>query len=183
MLDGELSTLHTVLERVQQRGELLVVRLEGLTVIHAPVERCFDLARSVEVHLAGNVHWGEAAVAADGVTSGLVGLRQRVTWRAKHFGVWHRLTSEITAMDRPVFFQDAMIQGPFLWMKHDHFFQALSPEDTGMKDIFCFAAPLPVLGRVAEIAVLGRYMQGLLRERNAVVKQIAEAPDWRRYLP
>lgn len=33
-----------------------MVRLEELTVIRAPIERCFDLARSVEVHLAGNVH-------------------------------------------------------------------------------------------------------------------------------
>jgi hypothetical protein len=81
-----------------------MVRLETLTVIRAPVERCFDLARSVEVHLAGNIHFGEAAVAAAGVTRGLIGLGQQVTWRAKHFGVWQQLTSEITAMDRPTYF-------------------------------------------------------------------------------
>ena len=77
------------------------------------------------MHLAGNVHWGEAAVAAGGVTSGLVGMGQRVTWRAKHFGVWQTLTSEITAMDRPAYFQDAMIRGPFRFMKHDHFFRSV----------------------------------------------------------
>lgn len=82
--------------------------LEDLTFIHAPIERCFDLARSVEVHLAGNIHCVEAAIASDGVTSGLVALGQRVTWRAKHFGIWHRLTSEITAMHRPTYFQDKM---------------------------------------------------------------------------
>lgn len=27
--------------------------IEEITLIHAPIERCFDLARSVEVHLAG----------------------------------------------------------------------------------------------------------------------------------
>src|ERR1035438_1299836 len=80
-----------------------MVTLEDLTVIHAPIERCFDLARSVEVHLAGNVHSGESAKAIAGVTSGLVGLAERVTWRAKHFGVWHNLTSEITVMDRTMF--------------------------------------------------------------------------------
>ena len=82
-----------------------MVELIEVTLIKAPIERCFDLARSVEVHLAGNVHWGERAVAAAGVTTGLIGLGERVTWRAKHFGVWHTLTSEITAMDRPVHFQ------------------------------------------------------------------------------
>jgi ligand-binding SRPBCC domain-containing protein len=160
-----------------------MVMLEETTVIRAPIERCFDLARSVEVHLAGNVHYGEAAVAAAGVTSGLVELGQRVTWRAKHFAVWHELTSEITAFDRPAYFQDSMICGVFRSMRHDHFFRALSEGSIEMRDVFHFAAPIPVLGRLIEITVLRRYMQALLRERNAAIKQIAESPAWRRYLP
>jgi ligand-binding SRPBCC domain-containing protein len=158
-----------------------MVRLEELTVVQAPIERCFDLARSIEVHLAGNKHSGETAMA--GVTSGLIGMAQRVTWRAKHLGVSQRLTSEITAMERPTYFQDTMIQGAFRFMKHDHFFRALSPGATEMKDHFCFAAPLPVLGRLAEIVFLRRYMRGLLHERNVVLKQIAESPEWQKYLP
>jgi ligand-binding SRPBCC domain-containing protein len=154
-----------------------MVRLEELTIIHAPVERCFDLARSVEVHLAGNIHWGEQAVATAGVTSGLIGMGQRVAWRAKHFGIWQNLTSEITAMDRPAYFQDTMIRGVFRFMKHDHMFRALSAVDTEMRDVFVFAAPLPVLGRLAEIAFLRRYMLGLLRERNTVLKEIAESHE------
>lgn len=160
-----------------------MVRLEEITVIGAPIERCFDLARSVEVHLAGNVHCGESAVAQAGMTSGLVELGHQVTWRAKHFAVWHQLTSEITAMERPAYFQDVMIQGVFRYMRHDHFFRSLSRDWTEMIDVFRFAAPLPLLGRLVEIAVLRRYMQSLLRERNAAVKQIAESAAWRRYLP
>ena len=56
-----------------------MVTLRELTVIRAPIARCFDLARSVEAHLAGNVHWGEEAVAEGGINSGLVDLGQRVT--------------------------------------------------------------------------------------------------------
>jgi ligand-binding SRPBCC domain-containing protein len=117
-----------------------------------------------------------------GLTSGLIGMGQRVTWRAKHFGVWQSLTSEITAIDRPFYFQDTMIQGIFQFMKHDHFFRTMPGDETEMKDIFCFASPLPILGRLAEIAFLARYMRGLLRERNAVLKEIAESSEWRRYL-
>jgi ligand-binding SRPBCC domain-containing protein len=160
-----------------------MVTLREVAVIRAPIDRCFDLARSVEVHLAGNIHSGEAAVASAGVTSGLMDLGQRVTWRAKHFGVWHRLTSQITAMDRPAHFQDAMTQGPFRSMKHDHIFRSLSLEETEMTDVFCFAAPTPIVGRLVEMAVLRRYMQALLRERNTVLKQIAGSEAWRRYLP
>src|SRR5437016_4587995 len=158
-----------------------MVRLEEITVIQAPAERCFDLARSVEVHLAGNVHWGESAIAAGGVTSGLVGRGQRVTWRAKHFAVWHTLTSEITALDRPRYFQDAMTQGPFRSMRHDHFFKSMSSGQTEMTDVFHFAAPIPILGRIAEVTFLRRYMHNLLRERNAAVKAIAESAEWRKY--
>lgn len=160
-----------------------MITIKEVTVIRAPIVRCFDLARSVEVHLAGNIHWGEAAMAEDGITSGLVDLGQRVTWRAKHFAIRHRLTSKITSMDRPVYFQDTMIEGPFHFMQHDHVFRTLSPDMTEMKDVFRFAAPVPVLGRLVEGLVLRRYMQRLLRERNAVLKEIAESNKWQGFLP
>ena len=159
-----------------------MIRLEDVTVIRAPIERCFDLARSIEAHLAGNVHSGESAMATGGVTSGLIGQGQRVTWRAKHFGVWQTLSSEITAIDRPTYFQDTMIRGAFAHLQHDHFFAAVTPQETQMRDVFCFAAPIPLLGRIAEIVVLRRYMRTLLRERNAGLKDIAESSAWQRYL-
>jgi ligand-binding SRPBCC domain-containing protein len=157
--------------------------LETLTIIRAPIDRCFDLARSVEVHLAGNIHCGQQTVAAAGVTSGMVGLGEHVTWRARHFLVWRELTSEITQMERPVHFQDVMIDGIFRMMRHDHYFRSPSPAETEMRGVFSFAAPLPVLGRLAEIALLRRYMRNLLRERNAAIKEIAESNQWVRYLP
>lgn len=160
-----------------------MVTLEDLTVMRAPIELSFDLARSVEVHLAGNIHSGEMALATGGIRSGLLEKGQRVDWRARHFGVWHNLTSEITGMDRPAWFQDTMMRGIFRFMKHDHFFRALSSGETEMRDVFCFAAPLPVLGRLAEVTFLRRYMRALLRERNAVLKEIAESSTWERYLP
>jgi len=152
-----------------------MVTLETVTVIAAPIELCFDLARSVEVHLAGNVHWGEQAVAEGGVTTGLVGLGERVTWRARHFGVRQRLTSEITALERPTYFRDVMIRGAFDSMEHDHHFRALSSGQTEMRDVFRFAAPWGLLGRIAEAWVLRSYMGNLLAERNAALKQTAEA--------
>src|SRR5216684_1077540 len=99
-----------------------------------------------------------------GVTSGLIGMGQRVTWRARHFGVRQTLTSEITAMDRPAYLQVTMIRGIFRFMQHDHFFRSVSPDRTEMKDVFCFAAPLPVLGRLAEVLFLRRYMRAMLLE-------------------
>jgi len=169
-----------------------MVELEEITVIAAPVARCFDLARSVEVHLAGNIHFGEEAVAlsADppGATTGLLGLGDTVTWRARHFFVRQRLTSRITAFDPPCYFQDTMLHGAFHSMQHDHYFREISGHGitprTEMRDVFRFAAPLPLLGHILETLVLRRYMQKLLHERKTVIRDIAESPDsaWQKYL-
>jgi hypothetical protein len=62
-----------------------MVRLEETTFVQAPVERCFDLARSVEVHLAGNVHFGESALATGGVTTRLLDRGPEVTVAGQAF--------------------------------------------------------------------------------------------------
>jgi hypothetical protein len=94
-----------------------MIRLEEITVIDAPIDRCFDLSRSVEVHLVANIHSGEQALAIGGITSGLPELSQQVTWRAKHFGVWQNLTSKFTAMQPPTYFQATMVKGIFRSME------------------------------------------------------------------
>jgi hypothetical protein len=160
-----------------------MIHLEEITIIEAPIERCFDLSRSVEVHLLANIHSGEQALAIGGVTSGLVELDQQVTWRAKHFGVWQNLSSKYTAMRPPTYFQATMVKGIFRFMQADHYFRILPSGATEMRDDFFVAAPIPILGPLVEILFLRRYMLALLRERNAVIKQLAESNDWQRYLP
>ncbi len=160
-----------------------MIRIEESTIIEAPIERCFDLSRSVEVHLLSNVHSGEQPLAVGGVTSGLVGLSEEVTWRAKHFGIWQTLTSKVTAMESPRYFQVTMVSGIFRFMQADHLFESLESGGTEMKDVFSIAAPLPLLGPLAEALLLRSYMLALLRERNAVIKRVAESSEWEQYLP
>ena len=111
-----------------------MVTLNETTIIAAPIARCFDLARSVEVHLAGNTHFGEQAVALEGATTGLLALGDTVTWRARHFFISQRLTSKITAFDPPAYFQDTMLSGAFRSMQHDHYFRTLPDSRTEMRE-------------------------------------------------
>ncbi len=67
-------------------------------------------------------------------------------------------------------------------MVHDHFFRTLPDGLTEMKDIFCFAAPVPVVGLIVEGLVLRRYMSELLRQRNRVIQEVAQSDEWQRYL-
>ena len=158
-----------------------MIIIEQSLRIHAPIQRCFDLSRSIEVHLLGTERTGEQAVS--GVTTGLIGPDECVRWRAKPLGVRQHLTSKITAFESPSYFQDTMLEGAFKFMQHDHFFDAVSENETEMRDRFRFAAPLPVLGPLAERLFLRRYMERFLKHRNEILKQVAESSKWRDYLP
>ncbi len=153
--------------------------IETLVEIRAPIERVFDLSRSIDLHLASTGQTRERAVA--GVTSGLISLGEQVTWRAKHFGVWQDLTSRITVYDRPAHFRDSMVKGAFRRFDHDHYFTA-NGEITEVRDVFDFEAPFGLVGRVSNAVFLTRYMRRFLKLRNGVIKEAAEGEEWRRYL-
>ncbi|HLL55966.1 MAG TPA: SRPBCC family protein [Myxococcaceae bacterium] len=150
------------------------------TLIRAPLERCFDLSRSIDMHIVSAASSGEQAIA--GVTSGLIGPGQEVTWRARHFGITMELTSRITAFDPPRHFRDSMVRGPFRRFDHDHFFEQ-DGAVTRMTDVFDFQSPLGYAGRFADWLVLERYMRAFLMERNQALKEVAESDAWRRFLP
>jgi len=154
--------------------------IELETKIDAPQERVFDLARSINAHLAGAHRTSERAIA--GRTSGLIDLDETVTWQARHLGITQHLTVRVTAMDRPHSFADEMVRGAFASMRHTHRFR---PCDAGtiMHDEFHFTAPLGILGRIAERAFLTRYMRRFLEQRALALKTLAESGEWQRFLP
>lgn len=100
----------------------MTARFVCRTESRLPRERLFDLARSIDVHVDSQSGSGERAVG--GVTSGLIGLGQEVTWRARHFGVPLTMTSRVTAFDFPTSFVDEQIRGPFRSFRHVHEFEA-----------------------------------------------------------
>ena len=148
--------------------------IEIETVVTAPVERCFDLSRSVEVHLRSTAHTRERVVG--GVASGLLGPGDGVTWEAVHLGLRLRLSTKISGFERPRWFRDELVRGPLRRLVHDHVFE---PTETGtlMRDRFEFGSWLPPLDAV----VLRPHFRRLLLQRNNTIKQLAEAEDWRGY--
>ena len=144
------------------------------TCIAASSQQCFDLARSVEIHQQSTASSRERAVA--GVTAGLLALGDSVTWQARHFGLQMRLTSRITEFDPPRRFVDEMVKGPFHRLRHIHEFEDLGASQTLMIDDFDYTSPLGLLGRFADALIMRSYMERLLRQRNAFIKQTAERP-------
>ena len=151
--------------------------LRVLTTIAAPPDQCFDLARSVDAHVKSATGTGERVVA--GRTSGLLELGDEVTWEGRHFGVVQRLSSRITALDRPVFFQDRMTRGAFRSFEHDHRFTATADGRTEMLDVVRFASPFGPAGWLAERLVLSGHLRRFLVRRGQVLRRLAERPAGR----
>ena len=152
-----------------------VIKLE--TIIQAPIERVFDLARSIDLHKLSTKRTNEEAIA--GKTSGLIELGENVIWRAKHFGIYQNLTVVITEFERPYHFSDQMTKGAFSSMTHKHQFEVIDGNKTKMTDTFSFKAPLGILGRFAENVFLESYMRKFLVEKNKELKKIAEGDRWK----
>ncbi|MGB1206412.1 MAG: SRPBCC family protein [Chitinophagales bacterium] len=149
------------------------------TKIKAAKDIVFDLSRSIDLHKISTKQTNEEAIA--GVTSGLIGQNQSVTWRAKHFGIYQQLTSKITAFKKPDYFIDEMEKGIFKRFKHEHIFEEIQGQ-TLMIDVFDYESPLGILGKIADKMFLKHYMTRLLEKRNEAIKEFAETDKWKEVL-
>lgn len=157
-----------------------MVRLHTETVILAPIERCFDLARSVDVHTASAclIH----GKAIGGRTAGLAALGDSTTWSARFFGMRFSLTTEIMEFDRPYRFSDVQCADLFTHFGHVYTFESRGPRQTVMVDEFTFQSPLGLVGSLFDRIVLCRRMQAVLEFRADFIKRVAESDEWRVYL-
>ncbi|MEU6136922.1 SRPBCC family protein [Nocardioides sp. NPDC047086] len=149
-------------------------RIEFATQISATPKRCFELSLSADAHRSSMSHSGERAVA--GVTSGVMRLRDSVTWKARHFGVPITMTSVISEYDAPHRFVDEQQSGPFRRWRHEHRFEPAAG-GTLMTDVVEFEAPARAVGRLVNALVLTRYMTRLLERRNAWLVDALAGPE------
>ncbi|HZY64075.1 MAG TPA: SRPBCC family protein [Edaphobacter sp.] len=148
------------------------------TWIDAPIERCFKLATSIDLHRASAVGTEEKAI--DGVTTGLIGEGQSVQWRGRHFGCTVKHTSKIDGWRPYSYFHEVMVEGWFARFEHEHHF-AVMDDGTRMRDEVRFAAPYGMLNKAVE-KIVRRRLLAMLKQRNLYLKQVAESEEWRRYL-
>lgn len=149
------------------------------TFIAAPIERVFDLSRSINLHQISTATTYEKAIA--GVVTGLINENETVTWEAKHLFKTRQFTSRITIMKRPSHFIDEMIKGDFKSFKHEHHFRSIG-NGTIMIDQLNFESPYGVIGRWMNTFYLKKYLEDLLASRNNVIKEYAETEKWKAIL-
>lgn len=148
-----------------------MTRIQLQTIIKAPMQIVFDLARNIDVHQQSAVSSQEKAIA--GVTFGLIGLNETVTWRGKHFGLYLQHQSKITQMERPFHFTDQMIKGHFKSFCHHHYFEEANGI-TFMIDQLSYETPYGLIGQWFDRICLKKHLTNFLKKRNETLKFMAE---------
>jgi ligand-binding SRPBCC domain-containing protein len=149
------------------------------TFIAAPIERVFDLSRSVDLHKVSMQQYGEVPV--QGTTFGLMNQDETVTWKAKHLFKERFLKIKLTFSKRPYAFIDEQVEGPFKSLKHEHYFKPIE-NGTLLIDQFRFETGRGRLGALFSNLYLTKYMERLLEQRNKMLKEVAEKNQWQKYL-
>lgn len=141
------------------------------TFVAAPVQRVFDVSRSIDVHKLSMQRYAEEATG--GLRTGLMNGGDVVTWQAKHLLKNRKLKVKITDFKSPYYFKDEMIEGDFKSLRHEHHFKPIE-NGTIMIDQFWYELPYGKMGAFLNYLFLNRYMEKLLLQRNTVIKQMAE---------
>ncbi|WP_433305743.1 SRPBCC family protein [Actinoplanes sp. CA-030573] len=139
--------------------------IEVVSLVDAEPSRVFDLELDVDVHAGSLAGSGETAATSTGRRQ--LALGDEVTFRARHLGVRWRMTSRITAYERPHRFVDEQVRGPFRAMRHEHWFEDLGDGRTRMTDRMTVHAPLGPLGALVTRVLLAPYLRRLLKRRAA----------------
>ena len=149
------------------------------TFIAAPLQRVFDLSRSIDLHRDSMKKYDEQAV--EGRMNGLIEGGESVSWTAKHLFKVRKLTSRITDFDPPNQFTDVQVKGAFKSYRHEHHFRQIE-NGTIMIDQFFYEVPYGGIGKVVNRIYLQRYLERLFEHRNNAIKQAAETDRWKNYL-
>jgi ligand-binding SRPBCC domain-containing protein len=149
------------------------------TFIAAPVDRVFDLSRSIELHKHTMKKFEEKPVA--GRISGLMQPGDKITWRGKHLLKRRVWINSIAALEKPFTFIYEQMQGDFKQMKHELFFKECS-NGTLLIDQFSFECSYGRLGEWFTNLYLTKYINSLLEQRNETIKRVAESNQWKHFL-
>lgn len=150
------------------------------TFIAAPPERVFDLSRSIDLHKTSMQKYGEMPV--QGTTFGLMNEGETVTWKAKHLFKERFLKVKMTFLKKPYLFIDEQVEGDFQSLKHEHYFKEIQ-NGTLLIDQFRYEIGRGKLGNLFAQIYLTKYLERLLEERNRFIKDVAESPQWKKFLP
>ena len=151
------------------------------TRVGAPAARCFDLARSVPLHVDSSRSIGARAIG--GRRHGLSGEGDETVWSARFCGLRFRMATRIAGFTYLTQFSDRLMRGLLRRFEHVYRCHPLPDGNCLLSDELTVEAPFGPLGRLMESLYLTRRMRHLVQQRLEHIKAVAESEEWRQYLP
>ena len=154
-------------------------KIEFNTHIKAPLQRCYDLARSIDFHKISVPQIKEEVVA--GCSSGLIGPNQHALLQTRVAGLRFSTELKLTRYAPPFFFSYEIVNEVFESIVHEYYFYDLK-EETVMVDHFYFETRYGILGKFANILFLKKLLAHAIQHRNEMLREYAESEKWKTIL-
>jgi hypothetical protein len=144
--------------------------------VNAPIERLFDLVRSIGAHEATSSIDGRAVA---GKTSGLAALNDITTWSARFFGLRFQISTRVTSFNPPFSLTEKLERGLLLEFGHVYSLHRLESGLIKLEDRFVFRSPL---GAWFDALVFKPIMTRTVSARLNGLKELAETEAWKTFL-
>jgi ligand-binding SRPBCC domain-containing protein len=156
-----------------------MARIHLTTFIAAPIERVFNLSRSLAVYkyLFNN----RKERFSSGAGSGLLNKDETLSIIARHAGKTRLSMLKVTTMEKPVRFTEEQVKGDLQHYRHEHYFKAVD-NGTIVIDLLDFGHPRGIIGKYLGKIYLRNYLEELIRKHNEVIRSYAETEKWRAVL-
>lgn len=80
--------------------------------------------------------------------------------------------TEITKIDHHRYFVDDQRVGPFALWHHQHHFRSINEQETEMRDVLHYRAPLGLLGTIADRIFVRRQVEGIFTAREEAIDRL-----------
>jgi ligand-binding SRPBCC domain-containing protein len=146
------------------------------SLIHAPAERTFDLSRSTSLHKAVLRSYRRGSL--EGGSEGLMGLKDKVSFRLHFLWKQRELVTQIETLDPPRMFVSNLIRGSFKSFRHEHHFKPIG-NGTLLIDVLEYEPAFGIAGKLADSLLIRTFLKKYLEAKNHLIKQYAESEKWR----
>lgn len=158
----------------------MIFKIENNTHIKAPIQRCFDLARSIDFHKISLQKAKEEAIG--GITTGLIGENQHVLFQTHVANFRYSSEMRVIKYNPPFYLSYEIVNSLFKSVIHDYYFYDIGKE-TVMVDHLYFETRYGFIGDVSCEIFLKNFIKNLIKQRNAQLQDYAETAKWQSILP
>jgi ligand-binding SRPBCC domain-containing protein len=144
--------------------------------ITAPRERVYDLTRNISVYKKLFDKRKEEFKYSS--TSRLLENGESIVIVAKHLGKRRAVSLQLSDVDKSNSFRFTMSKGDLTNYSHLHHFKS-ADNGTFLIDMVEFGCPVDFTGRLLGRFYFRKYLETLMHERNAIIKDFAETEKWK----